>query len=270
MLLTINHSTHYRYDDPVPYGLMQIRLTPRSGVVQKVHRWNLSIAGGRRQVGFLDHHRNLVELIAVDPDASEVVVEGAGLVETLSDNSILSRHDGIAPLWLYRRATALTGSGPAIEALAGSIQGEPDIAALHEISHRILSAVVYETGRTHSGSTAEDAVAEGAGVCQDHAHIFLAVCRRLGVPARYVSGYLLVDELEQQNASHAWAEAWVDQLGWVGFDVSNGISPDQRYVRVATGLDYDDVAPIAGMRHGSSEETMDVAVQVQRQMESQQ
>jgi transglutaminase-like putative cysteine protease len=93
---------------------------------------------------------------------------------------------------------------------------------------------------------------QGAGVCQDHAHIFISAARANGIPARYVSGYLMMDDRIDQEATHAWAEAHVEGLGWVGFDVSNGISPDPRYVRVATGSDYRDAAPITGITQGSA------------------
>ncbi|MEL6744620.1 MAG: transglutaminase family protein, partial [Pseudomonadota bacterium] len=104
----------------------------------------------------------------------------------------------------------------------------------------------------------------GQGVCQDHAHVFLSAARLLDVPCRYVSGYLMMDDRVLQDATHAWVEAHVPQLGWVGFDVSNRISPDERYVRVATGLDYSDAAPLKGLRLGTQPESLVVSVQVQQ------
>ena len=102
----------------------------------------------------------------------------------------------------------------------------------------IEERVVYTFGATHAGTTAEEALLLGSGVCQDHAHVFAAAARELGFPARYVSGYLMMNETVDQAASHAWAEAYVPVLGWVAFDASNGISPDERYVRIAVGRDY--------------------------------
>ena len=102
-------------------------------------------------------------------------------------------------------------------------------------------------------------------MCQDHAHVFIAAARLMGYPARYVSGYLMMNDRVHQDASHAWAEAYVDMLGWVGFDVSNGISPDPRYVRVATGRDYREAAPISGLRFGAGGEAMSIDIQVQQQ-----
>jgi transglutaminase-like putative cysteine protease len=129
----------------------------------------------------------------------------------------------------------------------------------------VRDTVVYESGRSHSGTTAEEAVQAGFGVCQDHAHVFIAAARHMGVAARYVSGYLLMAEQEAQGAMHAWAEAFIPGLGWVGFDPPNDICPDMTHVRVATGLDYRDAAPVSGMRFGAGAERLSVTVAVQQQ-----
>ena len=114
-------------------------------------------------------------------------------------------------------------------------------------------------------SSAVTAVKKGLGVCQDHAHVFIGCCRSLGIPSRYVSGYLLLDNNEEQTAMHAWAEAFIPSLGWVGFDVSNGVAPDSKYLRIAQGSDYSDVAPIKGTVFGGLEEVMSVKLIVQQQ-----
>ncbi|MCV6594915.1 MAG: transglutaminase family protein, partial [Silicimonas sp.] len=129
----------------------------------------------------------------------------------------------------------------------------------------IRERVPYEIGVSHPGWSAEDAIAGASGVCQDHAHVFLTCARQMGLPARYVSGYLMMDDREVQEAMHAWAEVHLDALGWVGFDVSNGISPDGRYVRAASALDYAEAAPVKGTRLGSAGETMNVELQIAQQ-----
>ena len=122
-------------------------------------------------------------------------------------------------------------------------------------------------------TTAEEAAANGKGVCQVHAHIFIAAARAADIPARYVSGYLMMNDRVEQEATHAWAEAHIDGLGWVGFDIANGISPDPRYVRVATGRDFRDAAPLIVHTFGSTEQVLtvneDVEVADQSQMQSQ-
>ncbi len=127
----------------------------------------------------------------------------------------------------------------------------------------IRSRIAYEIGATDAHTTAAEALADGKGVCQDHAHAMLSVVRSLGIPARYVTGYLVTDGDTPATASHAWAEALVPDLGWVGFDAANGKCPTDDYVRVATGLDAQGVVPVRGSRRGGVAESMTVAVKVQ-------
>ena len=254
MRLRIAHTTTYHFEEPVPYGLQQLRLRPRSLPGQQVNAWSTRVDGGRVEVSFDDQFGNIVELVSLAPGATETTIVADGEVETTDTAGVLPLHPGYAPLWLFQRSTPRTVAGEAVADLTADMPASDDISGLHELAGRIREQVVYEHGRTDVATTAEEVLASGHGVCQDHAHVFLAAARRLGYPARYVSGYLLTDDVAQQDASHAWADAWVEGLGWVGFDVANGISPDDRYVRVATGLDYGDAAPITGVRFGAGEE----------------
>ncbi len=266
MRLRILHHTRYEYEDPVYYGLQQVRLTPKSRAGQTVLDWRMTISGGTRQLEFDDEHNNHVTLISIDPDHAEVAIDCEGEVETTNNHGVIGEHGGFAPLWLFLRSTALTKPGQGVRGLVRTLGREftEDIARLHALSGQIVERVTYESGQTDSDTTAEDALAAGHGVCQDHAHLFVSSARLMGFPARYVSGYLMMNDRVEQDASHAWAEAYIDDIGWIGFDVSNGISPDERYVRVATGLDYRDAAPVSGVRLGDSEESMIVSLQVQQ------
>jgi transglutaminase-like putative cysteine protease len=140
---------------------------------------------------------------------------------------------------------------------------DPGVAQLHALSATILQCVRYAPGRTGSATSVEESLGAGAGVCQDHTHIYIAAARELGYPARYVCGYLLTAESDVMDASHAWAEVHTAGLGWIGLDVSNGISPDERYVRVATGLDASEASPISGIIFGGVSQALDVAVRVE-------
>ncbi|MGP1355588.1 transglutaminase family protein [Roseicyclus sp.] len=267
MRLRILHTTTYHFDQPVPYGLQQLRLIPKSRTGQAVVSWDMQIEGGTRQTEFNDHHQNRVTLISFDPQATSIVVHCEGEVETADLHGVVGKHAGFAPLWFFRRSTELTRAGQNVRRLAKGLreEEEADIPRLHALSARILAEVPWETGTTHAATTAEEAVDHGRGVCQDHAHIFVAAARSMGYPARYVSGYLMMEDRIHQDASHAWAEAHVDGVGWVGFDISNGISPDARYVRVATGLDYREAAPVSGLRFGQGGEALSIDIQVQQQ-----
>jgi transglutaminase-like putative cysteine protease len=266
--LSIRHVTRYSYDKPVHYALQQLRLTPRNGNGQSVLDWTCTIKGGTSQVAFDDHFLNHTELVRVDTGATEIEIISEGTVEVEDTGGVIGQHRGYAPLWLFEQTTKMTTPGPKTRALAKQARAaDPeatDVSLLHALSAKILELVTYEIGSTHSKTTAEEALAAGEGVCQDHAHIMITVARLLGFPARYVSGYLLMDDRIEQEATHGWCEVHVDGLGWVGFDVSNGISPDSRYVRVATGRDYSDCSPILGIRQGSGEEKLQVALQIQQ------
>ena len=265
MRLHIRHETRYEFDASVPFGLQQLRKTPKSFRNQSIESWSTEVVGGQKELSFEDYHRNTVELISFEPNTTTISLISEGVVLVEDVNGVLGAHEGSTPLWLFKRQTELTKPGKGIAKLVGSLpEGEP-LARLHALSQAIRDCAPYQIGSSRSDWTAEDAIEAGCGVCQDHAHIFVTAARQLDLPARYVSGYLMMNEVELQDATHAWAEVHVTGLGWVGFDVSNGISPDDRYVRVATGLDYAQAAPVIGSRLGSADEQLTVQLQVAQQ-----
>ncbi|WP_203290906.1 transglutaminase family protein [Maricaulis parjimensis] len=266
MQLTIAHQTRYTFETPIPYGLQQVRLRPVCSGTQSVSDWEVSIEGGSLQARFPDEHGNAVDLVRVDQGSRELIISCRGTVDTKDTSGMSGPHEGPAPLWYYTRQTDRTRPGPAMRKLAKSVEGESGnaLARMHDLSRLITEKIRYDIGATHVATSGEEAAAAGHGVCQDHAHILIGIARQMGLPARYVSGYLMIDGLIDQEASHAWAEVHVESLGWVGFDPSNGISPDERYVRVATGLDYAEAAPISGVTYGGGEETLLVTLQVQQ------
>lgn len=266
MRLKISHTTSYHYDQPVPYALQQLRLRPKSRANQKVLNWELRIEGGKRETAFEDEHANTVDLISFAPGATDITVHCEGEVELADTHGILGRHAGFVPLWLFKRPTPLTRAGLQVRALTAALDPSGDaVADLHALSALVLERLPYSTEQDSAELSAEQALSAGHGVCQDHAHVFIAAARHLDYPARYVSGYLQMDGQVEQDAAHAWAEVHVPDLGWIGFDVSNGISPDARYVRVATGLDYNGAAPVSGLRFGAGREALRVKLQVAQQ-----
>jgi transglutaminase-like putative cysteine protease len=265
MRLTIHHTTRYSFDQPVTFGLQQLRKTPKNTPNQHVLEWHTRIHGGRKELSFEDHHHNTTELISFESGSSSLELISEGRVELNDTHGVVGRHRGPSPLWLYARATPLTEARAGVRELVSDLDNRDTVDMLHELSARIQRKVAYEIGVSHAGWSAEDAIEAASGVCQDHAHVFIAGARKLGLPARYVSGYLMLNDRTTQDAMHAWAEAHVEGLGWVGFDVSNGISPDARYVRVATGLDYRDAAPVSGTRIGGAGEVLDVQIEVAQQ-----
>ncbi|MDH3302024.1 MAG: transglutaminase family protein [Acidimicrobiia bacterium] len=270
MRIHISHRTTYRFDQPVHYGLQRLRLTPRSGSTQTVVDWELVLSGCGLQLEYEDHFGNHVTLVRTDGEALEVDIEARGLVETFGSDGVVGQHHGAVPLWFHLRPTELTTPGDRIRELAAEVAFEADpVTRLHALSGVIIDQVEYRLGGTEPSTPAEEALKSGHGVCQDHAHIFVTAARLFDVPARYVSGYMMLDDAESSPASHAWAEAHVAGLGWVGFDVSNGISPDDRYVRVAIGRDYREAAPLVGTRYGSGGESLEVRLEISAQAQAQ-
>ncbi|PRY74330.1 transglutaminase-like putative cysteine protease [Yoonia maritima] len=265
MKLKITHSTQYEYDEPVKYALQQVRLTPASDPNQTVLNWKIDIEGGSKELAFCDQYGNETLLVQAKPGTSQVVINVSGEIETHSSDGIYGKRYGVAPLWHFVTPTPRTMAGPGIHKLSKIVDADGDtLSSLHTLSRAILEAVPYNMNPTSAGTTAEEALNAKGGVCQDHAQIFISAARHAGIPARYISGYLLMDDRVDQDASHAWAEAHVPDLGWVGFDVSNGISPDERYVRIAVGCDSLDAAPTSGMRLGQAAESMIVSLQIQQ------
>ena len=265
MTLRITHRTTYDYDHPVPYALQQIRLTPKTRAGQKVLHWQTVVTGGKMELSFEDCHRNRVDLISFFPGTRQISVVCEGEVAMTDTHGVVGQQSGFMPLWMFLRPTALTRVGTGVRRLAAQVQAETPLARMHALMAAISTIVRYETGSSNVSYTAEDTLHSGHGVCQDMAHVFVAAARQMGMPARYVSGYLMMNDRVLQEATHAWAEAYLPELGWVGFDPSNGISPDTRYVRVATGLDYAEAAPVSGTRFGMAAESLTVTVEVQQQ-----
>ncbi len=262
MRLKISHTTEYVYDEPVPYSLQRLRLTPTDGPTQKVVNWAVGIDGARIETGYADQFGNRVELVSVEGVGHTIRITASGEVETLDKAGVFGPHQGFCPLWLFLRETARTKPGKLVRDLARSVTGDSELARLHALMETIHETVAYTPGATTTETTAEEALAAGTGVCQDHTHVFLAAARYLGIPARYVSGYLMMEDGSEQVATHAWAEAHIPGLGWVGFDAANKICPDDRYVRIASGLCYRDCAPVSGMRIGPAGENLKVSLTV--------
>lgn len=271
MRLTVRHKTHYRYDTPLANAMQQIRLTPKTGPGQTVVDWKIEAPGIGRATSYEDAFGNLVHMVSADGMSEEVEITASGTVDTFDINGVIGLENGTsAPARIFTRFTPQTKANQAIRRLAATAEKDDLIAGLHELMHAIRDKVDYKVGVTETHATAVSALANGVGVCQDHAHIFIAACRSIEVPARYVSGYLLLEDEQSSEAHHAWAETFVPDLGWIGFDISNGICPTDRYIRLTVGLDSRSAAPIRGIRFGGQQENMNVEVDVEQATSQQQ
>ncbi|WP_349357341.1 transglutaminase family protein [Stappia sp.] len=263
MRLVVKHVTRYAYAHPIAHMVQQLRLTPQSGPGQTVVSWKIAADGYGSAAHYVDAYGNVVDLVSHRQalDAIEIAVEG--IVETEERSGIFGDPPCPAPDLVFLRQTPLTRANAAIRRLGTLAAQDDPIAGFHELMHAIRDKVGYQTGVTEVHTSATEALAAGMGVCQDHAHIFIGAARSIGVPARYVSGYMLLADAQDSEAHHAWAEVKLPGLGWVGFDVSNGMCPTDRYIRLTTGLDARSAAPIRGVRGGGGpDETMRVDVSV--------
>ncbi|MCX7899367.1 MAG: transglutaminase family protein [Methylocystis sp.] len=265
MRIRIQHQTTYRYEQPARRVIQKLRLTPRSCDNQTIEDWRIDIDQDCRLHVNEDAFGNIVHTFSAEGPIDSVTAFVEGEVETSDLSGVIQGVSERLPPELYLRATPLTAPSPAINAFAKEITARQTqtLACLHELLASTYAIMTFDTDATHVATTAADAFETKCGVCQDFAHLFIACARSLSIPARYVSGYFLrSDGKDDQPASHAWAEAFVEDLGWVGFDPAHGLSPDDAYVRVAVALDYLGAAPIRGARAGGGGETLDVSVRV--------
>ncbi len=268
MLISVRHITRYRYAEPVSYTIQILRLTPLSFMGQRVLDWQVRAGGASPRLQFRDGFGNTAHLLTVNGRHEELVIEAGGTVETQDCNGVVSGLNKSAPPRVFLRETAQTKPDGTIRALAESVHGKDTLDQLHALLGAVRERVEYVAGATDMHTSAAEALADSKGVCQDHAHIFIAAARTLAIPARYVTGYLVLGEQGTSEAHHAWAETWVEGLGWVGFDVANRVCPTDLYVRLAAGLDAGYAAPIIGSRRGGETETLDVSVTVQQQQQT--
>ena len=261
MRLNIRHETRYRYDEPVLQSVQSLHLTPRREARQRTLGWRMSAPGRRSEQ--LDAYGNITHLLTVDEPHHEISILVSGTVEILDAGPLIPERWPIAPL-VYLAATPLTGADAAVRALAAQAfaGGAPTRATVDGLAHAVCRAVAYQPGATTVADSAVTALQRGQGVCQDQTHVFLAACRAARMPARYVSGYLLAGS-GADIASHAWADVWLEAEGaWLGIDVTHASLVGAQHCRLAVGRDYQDAAPVRGVRRGGGHETLEVDVLV--------
>ncbi len=270
MHLQIAHETIYRYASPVRRSTQYLRLTPSDGPTQRVLAWDLSLPAPARQC--LDAYGNLMHVLTLDEPHLEIHLHARGVVETHDgppepESTPKAGTQALAPE-VFLRDSALTQADAALRAFAQAhARAVADDAwqGLLGLMQALGEHMPYTPGETDAATPAAQAFAARLGVCQDHAQVFATCARLLGLPTRYVSGYLAADQTHV--ASHAWAETWLPAhkgraAGWLGFDVSNQCLADGRYVRLAQGTDYLDACPVRGMRLGGGLEALHAVVRV--------
>ena len=265
MRLRIAHSTTYRYQ-PAATGITQtLRMTPRSHDGQYVVEWQIDVSADSRLHMRQDAFGNITHVLT-EGAISDLTISVEGLIETHDTGGVLRGTDERFPPSLFLRSTPLTQVNPAMETFSRDLRSESEndvLGFLHALMLQINDHMTFDEDPTNSGTSAADAFGLKRGVCQDYTHIFIACARSVGVPSRFVSGHFMrTDGMFLQPAGHAWAEAFVPDLGWVAFDPTNAICTTDAHARVAIGLDYLGAAPVRGTRYGGGTETLTVAVKV--------
>ena len=255
MKLVIDHLTRYGYDEEVKFSTQYLRLTPRSTARQTITAWTLTLPDGAA-VTTTDGWGNVLHVLTLDNPHKEITIRASGIVDIADEGEETRDEEAelLSPL-VFLRCTPLTRADTAIREFAQRLY-RPDAAeeSLNQLMADLLLRMPYSPGATQVQDSAADAFARAKGVCQDHTHVFLACCRALEIPARYVSGYVYSDNA-QHVAMHAWAEVWLDGR-WLSFDITNNTRRLNQHLRLATGLDYLDACPVRGTRLGGGGEIM--------------
>ena len=273
MRLRIAHSSVYRYDPPAAGVIQVLRLTPRNHEGQYVERWRIDVVPDARLAAHEDAFGNITHVLTADGPLEELRVEVDGDVEMQNTHGVVRGTVERFPPSLFLRDTALTQPDPAIRTFAAMIRdasGGVLLAELHGLLDRLFEDIAGDSASGAGAAAASpapvnaiDAFARKRGAPKDLAHIFIGAAHSLGIPARYVGGYHRhADKRAGADKSHAWAEAYVPDLGWVGFDPSNGCCPTDAHVRIAIGLDSLGAAAMRGTRLGVGAETLAVAIKV--------
>jgi transglutaminase-like putative cysteine protease len=267
MRIQVSHETVYRYGQPARGVIQTLRLTPRNHESQYVLDWRIDVSENCQVDQHEDAFGNITHVFNVDGPLSELRILAEGEIDTQDANGVVRGGIERFPASLYLRETPLTQADPAIVEFAAEARkagGDNTLSVLHALLERIHESIEYDDkSPTTSATTAAEAFALKRGVCQDFTHVFISAARSLAIPARYIGGHFFrADGAVVQEAAHAWAEAFVPDLGWVAFDAANGLCATDAHVRVAVGLDYLGAAPTRGARYGGGEEALDVTVRV--------
>lgn len=260
MQMHIRHETRYRYERPVKYSVQSLHLTPRRDLSQRALAWTITAPG--RRLEQVDAYGNISHLLTIEEPHREIQIVVRGVVETVDTEG--RQDDGPLSHLAYLAPTQLTAPNDELRSFAQHALhsvSEPRARA-QVLAEAVFDAVRYKTGTSDVADSAAVAFRSGEGVCQDHAHVYIASARAVGMPARYVSGYLYTGDTSDA-ASHAWVDVWLgSELGWQSMDVTHKRPAVRTYCRLAVGRDYLDAAPVRGVRQGGGGEKMEANVLV--------
>lgn len=253
MKLAVDHLTHYRYDHEVKFSTQYLRLTPQNSARQRILEWSLNLPEQATQV--TDGFGNLQHVLTLDRPHEVIAIRAKGVVEIADNSEEIAEECGpLSPL-VFLRSSPLTQADEGIRSFAARFyRSAAADESLRELMAELRERMPYTPGATQVQDSAAKVFAARHGVCQDHSHVFLACCRSLHIPARYVSGYIYSEDTKHV-AMHAWVEAWLDGH-WQSFDITNNTCNTSQHLKLAVGFDYLDACPVRGSRIGGGYEEM--------------
>lgn len=263
MRIRIQYETIYTYATPARSVIQVLRMTPRNHEGQHVIDWRLDVDANCVLKRSEDGFGNLVHTFSAMGPILQLAVSAEGEVETFDTSGFVRNTIERFPPEFYLRSSSLAVADQPLKTLTASIEGDSDLARMHGLLDILHEKLDFDTDPTHSVTTATKAYAAGTAVAADFAHIFIACAREMNVPSRYVSGHIaLPEDSGIRHAAHAWAEAYIPEYGWVGFDPALGKCPEESHVRVACALDYLGAASVRGAQTGGVGEALDVRINV--------
>lgn len=284
MLLEVRHVTQYQYAAPVRESVMEVWMQPQKSARQRLVSFELELDPPAQVFSYADSFGNAVYHFDVPQPHDRLTITARSAVETetppaLPDSLDLGEWDRLRAEFVrgehfdFLRPHGFAHDSEALHAFVAEkeldrLRARDPLTAVRELSHAIYAAFDYEAGVTRADSPIDDVLKARAGVCQDFAHVMIAICRSWGVPARYVSGYLFTDrkggDRSDPDATHAWVEVFLPSLRWVGFDPTNNTTACERHINCAVGRDYSDVPPSRGVYKGEAESDLSVGVSVRK------
>lgn len=282
MYFGIQHQTRFRYDSPVSESLMELRMQPRTEASQRCHSFLVKVSPKARVMSYRDHLGNHIHHFNVAAKHNELLIVTESMVETFEANDLPQRLDAKAwktlddmvartDYWEFLMPSEIARPTPLMDKMAEELDAfrrDDPLTLLHELNAAIFETFDYVPKVVQVSAPVERVLEERKGGCQDLSHIMLALVRRMGIPCRYVSGYLYRQEDDRirsvPGASHAWVEALLPDLGWIGFDPTNRLLAGERHIRMSIGRDYDDVPPTKGVYRGNAQNELSVLVRVRR------
>lgn len=260
MQISIHHRLSLELGSGLSRAVQHLLLTPQSGSCQTVREWHIDMPGIDEATGFFDAFGNRAHLASQSKPEPELLISVSGVVETHDRNGVIGRLERDPVPALFRRTTPLT---PPIDAVVGKMRAQKTgrIAQLHALMERVgdvLGAAAQTQSQSQAGQEQEQST--GTTPAADYAHAFIGAARALDIPARYVTGYWSGED-GAPTAFHAWAEAFDDSLGWIGFDAMHSICPTERHVRVACGLDALSATPVRSYPAGGAPQHLTMQVE---------